>query len=305
MVFQWPSALLTLLAIPALVALYVLVQRRRRAYAIRFTNLALLREVAGPRPGGVRRHVPPLLFLLGITALCIGMARPVATFAAAHRRAAVMLVMDVSGSMDTSDMQPSRLEAAKLAARDFVEGLPADALVGLVSFSDNAHLDAPLSSDHLATLSALTTLKTIGGTAMGDGLALALEAAEQRPGDQSTARQPATIVLLSDGETNEGISPLDPIARAHHDGIKIFTVGIGRSDTGLDETTLRQVAAQTGGSYFNAAASNDLKRIYGGLATRLYQQSQQVELTVFAAGLSGVLLIAGALLSLFWLQRLP
>lgn len=303
--FQWPSALLALLLIPLLVALYVLVQRRRRAYAVRFTNLALLREVAGPRPGGMRRHLPPLLFLLGMVVLCVGVARPVATFAAAHRRATVMLVLDVSGSMDTNDLQPTRLEAAKAAARTFVEGLPSDALVGLVSFSDTAHLDAPLSSDHLATLSALTTLKTIGGTAIGDGLSLALEAVEQQPGNQGAATRGATIVLLSDGANNEGVSPTEPTDRAQRDGVKIYTVGVGRPDTGLDEETLRQIAAQTGGSYFNAAAGDTLKRIYSGLATRLYHQAQQTELTAFATALGGILLVAGALLSLFWLQRFP
>ena len=303
--FQWPSALLALLLIPLLVALYVLVQRRRRAYAVRFTNLALLREVAGPRPGGMRRHLPPLLFLLGMVVLCVGVARPVATFAAAQRRATVMLVLDVSGSMDTNDLQPTRLEAAKAAARAFVEGLPSDALVGLVSFSDTAHLDAPLSSDHLATLSALTTLKTIGGTAIGDGLSLALEAVEQQPGNQGAAQRGATIVLLSDGANNEGVSPTEPTARAQRDGVKIYTVGVGRPDTGLDEETLRQIATQTGGSYFNAAAGDALKRIYSGLATRLYRQAQQTELTAFATALGGILLVAGALLSLFWLQRFP
>lgn len=303
--FQWPSALLALLLIPLLVALYVLVQRRRRAYAVRFTNLALLREVAGPRPGGMRRHLPPLLFLLGMVVLCIGIARPVATLAAAHRRATVMLVIDVSGSMDTNDLQPTRLEAAKAAARAFVKGLPADTLVGLVSFSDTAHLDAPLSSDHLATMSALTTLKTIGGTAIGDGLSLALEAVEQQPGNQGASTRGATIVLLSDGANNEGVSPAEPTTRAQRDGVKIYTVGVGRPDTGLDEETLRQIATQTGGSYFNAAAGDDLKRIYSGLVTRLYRQAQQTELTAFATALGGILLVAGALLSLFWLQRFP
>jgi Ca-activated chloride channel family protein len=305
MQFQWPSALLALLLIPVLVALYVLVQRRRRAYALRFTNLALLREVVGPRPGGARRHLPPLLFLLGMAVLCIGVARPVATIAAAHRQAVVMLVIDVSGSMDTNDMQPTRLDAAKVAARAFVEGLPADALVGLVSFSDTAHLDAPLSGDHLATLSALTTLKTIGGTAIGDGLSLALEAVERQPGGRGAVRQAGTIVLLSDGSNNEGVSPSEPTARAQQHAVKVYTVGVGRPDIGLDEAALRQIATQTGGSYFNAAAGEDLKRIYSGLATRLYHQAQQTELTALATALGGILAVAGALLGLFWLHRFP
>lgn len=305
MQFQWPVALLTLLLIPLLATLYALAQRRRRAYAVRFTNLALLREVAGPRPAA-RRHIPPLLFLLGIAALCLGVARPVATVAASQRQATVMLVLDVSGSMDTPDLRPSRLEAAKAAARTFVEGMPSDAQVGLVSFSDTARLDAPLSSDHLATLSALTTLKTIGGTAIGDGLSLALEAVEQQPGAKgSPAQRAATIVLLTDGENNEGVSPAQATARAQQDGVRVYTVGVGRPDTGLDENTLRQMAAQTGGAYFSAAAGDDLRRIYGELATRLRTQAQRSELTAFAAGLGGILLLAGALLSLFWLQRFP
>ncbi len=134
MTFQWPTLLFALGVIPALLTLYLVAQRRRRAYAVRFTNLALLEEVVGRRPG-FRRHIPPLLFLLSLAALLISLARPTAVIAVPRDQTAVLLVLDVSGSMAAADLQPNRMAAAKGAARQFVETLPRGLQVGLVSFS--------------------------------------------------------------------------------------------------------------------------------------------------------------------------
>src|SRR6266851_567793 len=146
MTFAWPTALVGLALVPVLLGFYLWMQRQRRRYAVRFTNLALLREVVGRGPG-MWRHIPPLLFLLGMAALLVSLARPSLVLAVPRDQASVMLVLDVSGSMDARDLQPTRLGAARQAAKKLVDGLPSGAQVGVVAFSDRATLSAPLSND--------------------------------------------------------------------------------------------------------------------------------------------------------------
>src|ERR1700737_4885460 len=144
MTFAWPTALVGLGLLPVLVGFYVWVQRRRQRYAVRFTNLALLREVVGRGPG-LWRHVPPFLFLLGMAALLVSLARPSMVLAVPRDQASVMLVIDVSGPMDARDIQPTRLSAAKQSAQQLVSSLPGGAQVGVIAFSDRASVSAPLS----------------------------------------------------------------------------------------------------------------------------------------------------------------
>src|SRR6516162_6752128 len=144
MTFAWPTALLALGLVPLLVLCYLWSQRRRQRYAVRFTNLSLLREVVGKGPS-LRRHLPPAMFLLGLTALLVSLARPSMVMAVPRDEASVMLVIDVSGSMDAKDLQPSRLGAARDAAKQLVNSLPSNAQVGLVEFSDHATVVSPLS----------------------------------------------------------------------------------------------------------------------------------------------------------------
>src|SRR5712692_10885034 len=203
MTFAWPTALVGLALVPVLFGFYLWMQRQRRRYAVRFTNLALLREVVGRGPG-LRRHLPPLLFLLGLAALLVSLARPSMVLAVPRDQASVMLVLDVSGSMDAHDLQPTRLGAARQAARKLVDGLPSGAQVGVVAFSDRAVLSAPLSRDPLRAQQALDGLAAGGGTAIGDGLNLALDQLAQRPTNAQGERAPAVVVLLSDGENNAG-----------------------------------------------------------------------------------------------------
>src|SRR5687768_15855684 len=153
MSFEWPFLLYGLAFVPIMAALYVLAQRRRRAYAVRFTNLSLMREVAPRRPA-YRRHLPPLFFLLGMAALLLSLARPSAVIAVPRDQSSVMLVLDVSGSMSADDVQPDRMTAARQAARTFVQTLPEDVQVGLVSFSNAASVRAPLGRGRDAVLRA-------------------------------------------------------------------------------------------------------------------------------------------------------
>lgn len=314
MTFQWPTLLLALGLIPVLCALYLAAQRRRRAYAVRFTNLALLGEVVGKGPG-VRRHIPPLLFLLSLAALIVSLARPTAVVAVPRDQTAVVLVLDVSGSMAAADLQPNRLAAAKGAAQAFIDALPAEQQVGLVSFSSVASVAAPITRDHGAVGRAIAALASQQSTAIGDGLNLALDQLAQLPADASGQRPPGLVVLLSDGESNAGIAPATAAARARAEGIRVHTVGIGergaiaringRTDVGLDEATLQQIATETAGRYFYAAERNELERIYADLGSEVRWVEERTEVTAFASALGAVLMLAGGLLALRWFGRFP
>lgn len=315
MSFQQPLLLLGLLAVPVLAALYVLAQRRRRQYTMRFTNLALLASVAGPRPG-VRRHLPPALFLLGASALVLAMAGPVLNLEVARSNASVMLAIDVSGSMQATDVQPTRLDAARAASRTLIDELPGNARVGLVSFSGAAALDAPLTQDRDRVRRALDGLDANGATAIGEGLSLALRQLTPASQAASASRQPPEIiVLLTDGKSNAGVDPLDAAARAKAAGIPVETVGIGLRNAsvrvrgqevgGVDEQTLQAIADATGGKYYYAEAAGQLKQIYASLGSEFAWEFVRWDATIPAIVLGICAVLAAAGLSLVWFRVLP
>jgi Ca-activated chloride channel family protein len=315
MTFTWPLALLGLVLLPALLALYVWMQSRRQKYAVRFTNLELLRQVAGPGPG-IRRHIPPALFLLGLAALLVSLARPSLVLAVPRSDASIMLVLDVSGSMAASDLQPSRMTAATRAAHGLIEKLPDSAQVGVVSFNQSSSVVAPLSSDASAADRALGRLRADGGTAIGEGLSAALDQLAQRPTDSQGQRAPAVVVLLSDGESNGGRPPATVAERARQEGVTVETVGIGQRGTtatvnlgqqrvGLDETTLQNIATTTGGHYFYAADENQLQQVFGGLGSGVSWVEERTEVTALVSGLGAVFFVVGGLFALRWFGRLP
>jgi Ca-activated chloride channel homolog len=307
--FEWPAMLAALLVVPALVVAYILALRRRKQYTISFTNLDLLKEVAGEQPG-IKRHIPPLLFLIGLTALLFALARPMMNINVRRAGASIMLVMDVSYSMNAEDLKPTRFAAAQQSAKQFVQQLPTTARVGLVSFSGKANLNAPLTLDHNAVLEAIAGLKLDNGTAIGDGLLNALEHIAAQ--NQQT---PANIILLSDGESSQGYAPLDAATRAQQMQVEVNTVGIGQrgertqlnanQTVGLDETTLKAIAQRTGGQYFYAAEASQLESIYKNLSTSVSLVREPTEVTAIAAGIGALFLVASALLSLFWFQQFP
>jgi Ca-activated chloride channel family protein len=313
MTFEWPTALIALGLLPVLAGVYVWMQRRRKAYTVRFTNLGLLREVVGNSPG-VRRHVPPVLFLLGMAALLVSLGRPTMVLAVPRTGADVMLVLDVSGSMAATDIQPTRLGAATSAAKQFVDSLPDGTRVGVVSFSQGASVVAPLSSDKTRADAALDRLVPNGGTAIGDGLNAALTQLSQAPADSQGERDPGLVVLLSDGESNFGESPQTVAQRASQQGVQVDTVGIGQRGTqayvdrqpvGLDETTLENVASTTGGQYFYAADANQLSQIYSQLTSHLTWVTQRTEITALVSGLAAAFFLVAGALSMRWFGRLP
>jgi Ca-activated chloride channel family protein len=309
MTFEWPIALLALLLLPVCAGVYLLMQRRRKAYAVRFTNLSLLREVVGKQPG-LRRHVPAVLFLVGLAGLLLSLARPTLVLAVPRSGADVMLVIDVSGSMAATDLQPTRLGAATTAARQFIDSLPDGARVGVVSFSQGANVVAPLSEDRSRADNALARLTPQGGTAIGDGLNAALTQLGQRPADST----PGLVVLLSDGESNMGQAPMSVADLAQQQGVQVDTVGIGqrgaqtyinRQPVGLDETTLKSIASTTGGEYFYAADSGQLSDIYSQLGSQITWVPQRTEVTALASGLGAVFFLVAGGLALRWFGRLP
>jgi Ca-activated chloride channel family protein len=314
MTFEWPYLLLSLALIPLLCALYLLAQRRRRAYAVRFTNLALLGQVVQRGPG-MRRHIPALLYLVGLAALLISLARPIAVIAVPREQTTIMLVMDVSGSMQADDLRPTRMQAAKQAAHAFVEALPDNIQVGLVSFNNAARLNTPPTNDRVAVTRAIDNLRADGGTAIGDGLSLALDQLAQRPAAENGQQAPALVVLLSDGQSTAGRPPEDAAARAQQEQIKVYTIGIGqrgavplidgRLPVQLDETTLQNIAETTGASYFYAAESRELEQIYAELGSQVSWIEERTEVTALFSAAGALMLTLGGVLSLRWLQQLP
>ncbi len=259
MTFADPILLAGLLLVPAALVVYRLVQRRRSRYAVRFTNVALLENLVPRRPAW-RRHVPPALYLVAMTALVVALARPSMAVAVPREEATIILTMDVSGSMMATDVSPSRLAAAKQAANDFVDGLPAGVKVGLVAFSTAPRVLVSPTTDRAAIHQGIGDLEARGGTALGDAIATSLQAAGLDPG--STASGPApnpapsatpapsasaspapsgsaapsdapviATVLLSDGANSTGdLEPLAAADMAAALNVPVYTIALGTAD---------------------------------------------------------------------------
>lgn len=336
MEMQWPGFLWALGLLPLAVVAYLLAQQGRHRTAARFANPDLLPNVVDRRPGW-RRHLPALLYLLALPALILALTRPQATVLVPKEQATVMLVMDVSGSMNATDVTPTRLVAAQRAASSFVEQLPAEFRVGLVSFASTAQTLVRPTTDRVAIQDALASLHAEGATAMGDGIQRALEVKRPppppttRPGSPAAPAPPSArptpdtttpmvILLLSDGANSSGRTPpLDAAADAKQLGVAIFAIAVGTA-TGMvdvpdgngqlrripvppDPTTLHSIAEQTGGRSFAAVSDRDLKSIYDDLGSRIGFVEQHEEITVAFSAAAVVLLAAGGMLSLLWFNR--
>lgn len=312
MSFASPAYLAALALVPLLGLLYVVGRRRARRYAVRFPGVPTLAPLI-PSAGAWRRRVPLTLFLGALAVLALALARPHATVAVPSEQASVVLVTDVSRSMLADDVDPSRLEAARAAAKRFLEELPDEARVGGVAFSEQPHTIEPPTDDHDDVEGMIDGLSADGGTATGDGLAAALDLVDGR-GEERT---PAAIVLLSDGKATTGRDPL-PVARsARRLGIPISTVALGsrgaiiRTPTGAllsvppDPRTMRRIAEISGGRAFQVDDADDLSEIYETLGSRVATKKERREVTsAFAAG-GLVLLLLAAGLGLRATARLP
>jgi Ca-activated chloride channel family protein len=328
--FEWPLALLALLVVPLAAAAYVWAQRRPSRYALAFPNLDVLATVVD-RSGAWRRWIPPAVFLLALAALCIGLARPHVDVMTDREQATIMLAIDSSGSMLAEDVEPTRLEAAQAAVRSFLDGLPPKFRVGMVTFAAETEVVAPPTTDRELVLSALDFLAPLRGTALGDAVARAAEEARDSVGPQrdgrlasvttapapSGERPPAAVLLLSDGFQTAGLlEPLDGAARARELGIPVYTIALG-TDEGIvdfgfrqipvppDRDTLRQIAQETNGRYFDAPTADALKAAYAELGSLLAQEPGEDEATFAFLAAAGALALLAAALSAVWFSRIP
>jgi Ca-activated chloride channel family protein len=334
MSFIWPAFLVLLLLLPLFVLLYVRMQRRRAALAARYGSFGLV-QGAGKEPG-VRRHLPFACFLLALAVLIVAMARPQATVNLPRLEGTVILAFDVSASMSADDLEPTRLDAAKIAAQEFVLRQPPTVQVGVVAFSEGGlSVQVPTNTQE-EVLAAIDRLTTQAGTSVGSGIlasmnVIAADAALASDAPQPTPQDPATegaagdapqypsavIVVLSDGENNGEPDPLEAAQVAANSGVRVFTVGLGSPEgatleldgftvhTQLQEEALQQIAQLTSGAYFNAAASEELPAIYDQVASQLVVKPEQTEITALLVGAGLALLLIGGLLSLLWFSRMP
>lgn len=311
MTFAAPLMLLGLLVVLAAAVLYVLAQRGRGPSREAFASAELAPAVTR-RPSALRRHLPAILYAVAASALVVALARPQAVVAVPIEQATVILVTDHSRSMQATDIPPSRMEAARAAATRFLDEVPDDLRVGAVGFNHRARLLAVASTDRTLIREEIAKLTAQGGTATGEGLALALAAAKQpiRPGAEPP---PSAIILLADGKSSNGRDAVDVAKEAKDAGIPVHTVALGTASGALpgggtataDLESLRQVAEASGGRFATAADGDELNAVYEDLGSRVSKRDEEREVTAAAAGGGLLLLLAGGALSLVTFGRLP
>ena len=311
MTFAEPRLLLTLAVVPLVVLAYVLAARRSRGRAAAAAAPGLWPNLMPRRPGW-RRHVAPVLTALAIALLLVGLARPQMALSQDRIETTVVLTIDASRSMAATDVQPSRIEAARSAARELLSGLPDTAKVGVVSFSREVRVLAAPTDDRQAVADALAGVSLSGGTALGDAIDRAVASLK----GANAPAQGRAIVVISDGKSTEGqTAPLAAARAAKAAGVRVFTVSLGTAAGVVkqgakqvavppDPTTLQRVASLTGGRFYRAADAAALRSAYRqiGGAVRPGRKRQDVSFA-FVAG-AGALAVAGSLLSLVWFRRL-
>ena len=317
MTFAWPLALIALVVVPAAVALYLRHDRRRGRTISRFGNPALFPNLVPAWPGR-KRHLPVALLLLALTVLVVGIARPRAKVSVARNEATVVLAVDVSFSMAATDVRPTRLAAAKAAARTFLDKVPKSLNVGLVEFGTRAHPVVFPTTDRQRVLAGIASLHPGEGTAIGDAIRVSLAAAgAQRPGRN---HPPLAILMISDGAQTVGkVTPAAAARLASSRGVAVYTVALGTANGVVerplaggykeriavppDPRTLQSLASATGGQFFTAPTAAQLSTVYTRLAKQLGHKSARREVTAAFAGAGALLFLAGGALSTLWFRR--
>jgi Ca-activated chloride channel family protein len=363
--FQWSDLLALLLVLPLIVAVYVWSQRRRLPSGVRFSSLSLVREAA-PGSSRVRRHLPFVLLVAAGGGFIFAMARPVVILALPTNQTSIILTIDVSGSMCSSDILPSRLEAAEAAASAFIKSQSSSTQIGIVAFSTFAQLVQAPTNDQAQLLNALSSLATGQRTAIGEGILASIDAISLV--DPAVAKSvpdgavgptpvpkgdyaPDIVVLLTDGASNTGTPPLDAAQEAADRGVRVFTVGFGTADggsmsptcrpqfqgrepgasgggggfggggfggggggfggggggggggnfnRGIDEATLKQIAAMTGATYHPASTAAELNSVFENLPLNLIVKHEATEVSFAFVGLGGLLASLSLLLGKAW-----
>jgi len=327
MTFTWPWMLLSLLLIPIFILLYLRVQRRRQQIVEKIGSLGFVQD-SGGRKIGRRRHIPIVMFLVGLTILLAALARPNAVVSLPGTESIVILAFDVSGSMAAEDMQPTRMEAAKAAAREFVSRQPSNVQIGIVAFSDGGIAVLAPTRDQEEILAAIDRLAPQLGTSIGNGIIASLRGEAPEMGANLTPVPtptpvpygtyiPAAIVLLTDGENTANPDPIETALTAAQQGVRVYTIGVG-SPTGitltvndftvftqLNEPMLQQIALLTDGQYYNAESEDDLREIYQNLDVQVVIRPKKTEITSVFTGISILLMLVGGGFSMVWFNRLP
>ncbi|UCC54223.1 MAG: VWA domain-containing protein [Anaerolineaceae bacterium] len=329
MSFIWPLMLLTLLLLPLLIWLYFRLLRKKQRAVAALGPMGVLQDSA-QRTAGKRRHIPPLLFLIALAFLLFGLARPQMIVKLPRIEGTVILAFDVSNSMAADDLQPSRIAAAKEAARAFVQNQPRSIKIGVVAFSNGGLIVQQPTHDPLPVLATIDRLSPQGATSLGHGIftslnaiageAIALEDFSLEEGAQALQideYSSAVVLLLTDGENTGSPEPLDIAQVAAEAGVRVYPVGIGSPEgsvieidgfnilTQLDENALQEIAGVTNGRYYYAADEDSLQEVYENIDLQLTVSGEKMEITSILAGIALPFLLAAGALSLLWFGRAP
>ena len=341
MSFQWPNMLWALLAVPLLIGLYLWLLGRRKRSTVRLASISVAREALGRGPGW-RRHVPPALMLGAVAVLLFAAARPLAVVKLPLTERTIMLAMDVSGSMRATDVKPNRIIASQEAAKTFVNALPRDVKVGIVSFAGTAAVVQAPTTSREDIIAAIDRFQLQRGTATGSGIVLSLATlfpddeieiaqitgqrlmpkplGDTKPKKEFKPVEPgsygsAAIIMLTDGQRTTGPDPLDAAKMAAQRGVRVYTVGVGTTSgetigfegwsmrVRLDEETLKQVALLTRAEYYYAGTAQDLIKVYESLSSKLVVERKETEITALFGLLAAALVVAAAALGLWWFGR--
>ena len=310
MSFEQPAFLIALLLVPVAAWLYTRSERRREAAAAAFASPATMPSVAPRRPGW-RRHAPMLAYAVALAAVVLALARPEATVAVPDERASVVLAIDGSGSMEATDVDPSRLAAAREAVDGFLGDVPDELRVGAVTVSHRGRSIESPSTDRDEVRRLVNELRPAGGTATGEALGASLRMLEARK------RAPSAVVLLSDGRSTHGRNPM-PLAREAADRrIPIYTVALGTEGGAItladgsrrpvppDAETLDRLAGDSGGPAYTADDRLELEDVYERLGSRIGTRKEKREISALFAATAALLLVGGGAMSLRWFARLP
>jgi Ca-activated chloride channel homolog len=339
--FLWPEMLWLGLVLPALLAAYVLVLRKKKKLALRYASLGLVREAMGAGQR-IKRHIPPALFLCALAAMIVAIARPQATITLPTQHETVILAMDISGSMRATDVEPNRLVAAQNAAKQFVTEQPENVRIGVVAFAGTATVAQAPTRNRDDVVAAIDRFQLQRATAIGSAIIVSLatifpdegidvgtltygpdssKKSEKMSGAASRKPVPpgsyasAVVILLTDGQRTTGPDSVQAAKMAAERGVRIYTVGVGTPDgkiigfegwsmrVRLDEETLKAVADITRGEYFYAGNALDLKKVYQALNAKLVLERKKTEITALFAGLAALLAVVSAALSLAWFHR--
>jgi Ca-activated chloride channel homolog len=325
--FGSPYLLLLLLLVPVVAVAAVKLDRRRSRYAVAFTNLELLAAIA-PARRPFRRWLPLVLFLLALATAAAAVARPRASVSRPADQATVVLLVDVSGSMRAADVKPTRLGAAQQAMEQFVSTVPKAVRIGLVSFSSGPNELVIPTTDRSILGEGIDLLSPEAGTAIGDGLALAVNVAKQAVGSAprgKDGKRPAAIILLSDGAQTRGtLQPLQGADLARNAGIRVFTVALGTNHGTLgvtpfgnlggfgrrfnvrpDPVTLAAIARDTGGKTYQAATARKVSEVYKELGSSIISRHATREVSSWFTGLAALLLLGSLGAARITGERLP